>query len=179
MRKDSIVLIGMAGVGKSTIGLRLAGALGFSFTDLDEYISTLTRQTLQHIIDERGEKALLFLEEQSMYELNLDHRVVAPGGSIVYHPNLMEYLKGDSFIVYLNDTFENIKKRLTNASTRGIIGYKTKSLREIFDERQPLYLKYADVVVNQEGKSQQLVIRDIIRNYFMYFHKYPQSKSVR
>ncbi len=176
MKKESIVLIGMAGTGKSTIGLGLARALAFKFTDLDEYIRNKDGQTIQGIIDDKGEDALLTLEKQRMYELNMKHRVVAPGGSIIYHPDLMKYLKERSFLVHLDDTFENIKERLKDAPARGIVGFKSKSLREIYDERQPLYSKYADIIINQEGKSKKRIIKEIIKHYLMSHLENNQKK---
>ncbi len=166
MKKDCIVLIGMAGVGKSTVGLALARSLAFNFTDLDEYIQEKEGLTVQEIIKTQGEAALLELEKQRMYEIDLRRRVVAPGGSIIYHPDLMEDLKQRSIIIYLNDSFENVEGRLKNASTRGIVGLKSKSLREIYDERQPLYAKYADITVDPEGKSPEQVIEEIISRLF-------------
>jgi shikimate kinase len=165
VRRQSIVLIGMAGVGKSTIGLALAKALGFSFTDLDKYIRDKVGRTIQDIIDTKGEKALLLIEKRRMYEINIKRRIIAPGGSIIYHPDLMEFLKQRSVLVYLDDTFENVEGRLKNASTRGIVGLKNKTLREIYDERRPLYSKYADITVYPAGKSQEQVVKEIIKQY--------------
>jgi shikimate kinase len=162
MEKESIVLIGMAGVGKSTVGSALARSLGFSFTDLDAYIREKENLTVQHIIETRGEAAFLELEKQSMYEIDLKHRVVAPGGSMIYHFDLMEYLKRHSKIIYLNDSFENVESRLKNALTRGIVGLNRKSLREIYDERQPLYAKYADLTIDPEGKSPERMVVEIL-----------------
>ncbi len=151
----------MAGVGKSTIGSALARSLSFSFTDLDKYIREKEGLTVLDIIRTRGEKAFLEIEKQRMYEIDLKHRVIAPGGSIIYHPDLMEYLKCHSTLVYLDDRFENIEGRIKHASTRGIVGLKTKSLREIYDERCPLYAKYADITIVPEGKDQEQVIQEI------------------
>jgi shikimate kinase len=100
-----------------------------------------------------------------MYEIDMNRRVIAPGGSIIYHPDLMEYLKHKSVLIYLDDTFENIEGKLKNAPTRGIVGLKSKSLREIYDERRPLYSKYAHIIVDLEGKSQEQVISEIINRY--------------
>jgi shikimate kinase len=158
-------LIGMAGSGKSTIGLALARTLGFSFTDLDEYILDVDHKTIQEIIDTKGEEALLKLEKQRMYEIDLKSRVIAPGGSIIYHPDLMEYLKQHSVLVYLDDTYEKIEGRLKNVSTRGIVGLNRKSLREVYDERRPLYSRYADITVDSEGKSQEQLIAEILNKY--------------
>lgn len=166
--KESIVLIGMAGSGKSTIGSGLARALGFSFTDLDIYIREKEKQTIQEIIDIRGEEALLQLEKQRMYEIDLQRRVIAPGGSLVYHPDLMEYLKKHSIVIFLDDTFENIALRLKNAPTRGIVGFRKKSLREIFEERRPLYSRYSDIIVDPAGKSREAIINEIKDRYLKF-----------
>jgi len=165
MGKQGIVLIGMAGVGKSTIGSALARALGFNFTDLDEYIQEKDGQTVQEVIDTRGEEALLQLEKQRMLELDMQRKVIAPGGSIIYNSGLMEYLKRHSVLIYLEDTFENIQTRLKNAPTRGIVGLRNKSLRQIYDERHPLYAIYADICVETAGKSLEKIVSEIQNQY--------------
>ena len=167
MKSESIVLIGMAGVGKSTIGNSLAKALGFDFIDVDDYISKKEGKTLQEIIDAEGEEAFLEIEKRRMHEIDLTRRVVAPGGSIIYHADLMEYLKQHSTLVYLDDSFENIEGKLTDALIRGIVGLKSKSLRQIYDERRPLYLKYADITLNCLGKSQDRIVSEILQRYRM------------
>jgi len=167
MKSESIVLIGMAGVGKSTIGNSLAKALGFDFIDVDDYISKKEGKTLQEIIDAEGEEAFLEIEKRRMHEIDLTRRVVAPGGSIIYHADLMEYLKQHSTLVYLDDSFENIEEKLTDALIRGIVGLKSKSLRQIYDERRPLYLKYADITLNCLGKSQDRIVSEILQRYRM------------
>jgi shikimate kinase len=167
MQREGIVLIGMAGVGKSTVGLALAKALNFSFTDLDQYILEKDRKTVQDIIDTGGDETLLLTEKQRMLEIEIKRRVIAPGGSIVYDPHLMDYLKENACIVYLNDALENIEKRLKNAASRGIVGLKNKSLRQIYDERRPLYLKYADTIIESQGKSKEQVVSEILERYHM------------
>ncbi len=163
MSKVNIVLIGMAGVGKSTVGSLLAKVLGFGFVDLDAYLRDKEGKTIQQIIDDQGEAALLDLEKRRMYEIDLGHKVVSPGGSIVYNPEVMEYLKQHADIIYLDDTFENIKSKLGNALARGIVGLKSKSLREIYNERLPLYSRYADITIKVEGKSKEDVVSEILK----------------
>ena len=165
MKRESIVLIGMAGVGKSTVGISLAKALGFSFIDVDDYILEKDGKTVQEIIDDEGEETLLRIEKQRMYEIDLTRRVVAPGGSIIYHSDLMEYLRQHSTLVYLDDSFENIEGRLTDAPARGIVGFREKSLKQIYDERRPLYTRYADITVNCQGKSWDQIAREILHCY--------------
>ena len=165
MKSESIVLVGMAGVGKSTIGRALSEALGFSFIDVDDYILEKDGKTIQELIDDEGEQAFLQLEKQRMHEIDLTSKVVAPGGSIIYHPDLMEYLKQHSTLVYLDDSFENIEKRLPSVLARGIVGLRNKSLRQIYDERRPLYSRYADITVNCRGKSWDQIVKEILHRY--------------
>ena len=165
MKNDSIVLIGMAGVGKSAVGASLSKALGFNFIDLDNYILEKDGKTVQETIDDEGEEALLQLEKRRMYEIDLTHRVVSPGGSIIYHSDLMEYLRQHSTLVYLDDSFENIEERLTSVSARGVVGLKNKSLGQIYDERRPLYFKYADITLNCQDKSVDQLVREILHHY--------------
>ena len=91
--------------------------------------------------------------------------MVSPGGSIIYHSDLMEYLRQHSTLVYLDDSFENIEERLTSVSARGVVGLKNKSLGQIYDERRPLYFKYADITLNCQGKSQDQIAREILHHY--------------
>ena len=165
MKSECIVLIGMAGVGKSTVGVPLAKALVFSFIDVDECILEKDGRTAQEIIDNEGEETFLQLEKRRMYEIDLTHRVVAPGGSIIYHSDLMEYLKQRSTLVHLDDSFDDIEERLTNLSARGIVGLKNKPLREIYDERRPLYSKYADITIKCQAKSQDELVREILQHF--------------
>jgi shikimate kinase len=161
MQKNSIVLIGMAGAGKSTVGSALARELGFGFIDLDVYIREKEGCTIQSIIDTQGDQALLAREERYMLSLDLPGQVIAPGGSIVYLSSLMEYLKQKAILVYLEDSPENLEKRLDNAASRGIVGLKQKTLRQIYEERKPLYSRYADLTVIVSGKSLQQVVEEI------------------
>ena len=165
MKSESIVLVGMAGVGKSTIGRALSEALGFSFIDVDDYILEKDGKTIQELIDDEGEQTFLQLEKQRMHEIDLTGKVVAPGGSIIYHPDLMEYLKQHSTLVYLDDSFENIEKRLPSVLARGIVGLRNKSLRQIYDERRPLYFRYADITLNCQSKSHDQIAREILHHY--------------
>lgn len=165
MKDESIVLIGMAGVGKSTIGMSLAKTLGFNFIDVDAYIFEKDGKTIQEIIDGEGEETFRQLEKQRMREVDLPRMVVAPGGSIVYHPDLMEYLKQNSTLVYLDDSFEGIAEKLTGGLNRGIVGLKNKSLRQIYEERRPLYSRYADITINCQDKSQDQIVSEILQ-YF-------------
>lgn len=162
MKNDAVVLIGMAGVGKSTVGKTLAESLGFDFVDLDEYIFSKDGRTVRRIIAEYGDEALLQLEKGRMYEIVLSRIVVSPGGSIIYHPDLMKYLKKKSSVVHLDDSFENIEARLQSPSERGIVGLMNKTLKQIYNERRPLYFNCADITISCKGKSKDEVVKEII-----------------
>ena len=154
----------MAGVGKSTVGSALAGDLGFDFIDLDDYLVRKEGKTIQQIIDGQGEEKLLELENEGLREIDLNRKVISPGGSIIYDADIMKYLKQVSYLVYLDDTFENIRQRLGNAPTRGIVGLKTKSLKQIYDERRPIYSWYADITLDVGSKSKKEVVSEIIKS---------------
>ncbi len=168
MRKTGIVLIGMAGVGKSTIGMALAQAFGFGFLDVDDYIFQKDGKRIQEVIDAGGEEAFLRLEKRRMYEVQLPRMVVAPGGSIIYHPDLMSYLKENAVLVYLDDSFANIEAKLTGGLDRGIVGLRHKTLRQIYEERRPLYFKYADVIIDCRGKEQDEIVDEVLESNRQY-----------
>jgi shikimate kinase len=162
MHRESIILIGMPASGKSTVGKLLAKELGYRFIDLDVYIQEKDGRSLQDIIDTEGEAALMDIEKKSMSELNLYKLVVAPGGSLVYYADLMQELKKKALIVYLNESLSGLEKRLGNAPTRGIIGLKHKSLAGLYTERAPLYMQYADIVIDSDNLTCQQITSEII-----------------
>lgn len=161
MSKSNIVLIGMPGSGKSTIGKILSEIMHLDFLDCDDYIEQKEDSTLQQIIDDKGVEEFKRIEEAKMLELDLKNHVIAPGGSIIYYPKAIEHLKQTSFFVFLNVSFNEIKSRLKNAFTRGIVGLNTKTFYQLFNERFPLYVKYADVVIDCSGKSKNEIVKDI------------------
>ena len=154
----------MAGVGKSTLGRALAAKLGWDFIDIDVDLKRRTGKTLQQTIEEQGEGTLLRMEKQRILEIELNRKVISPGGSIIYDPELMAYLKESACLVYLDDAFENIEKRISNARTRGIIGLKSKTLAEIYLERQPLYAGYADILIDLRKKTSEEAVAGIIEH---------------
>ncbi len=171
MKSESIVLIGMAGVGKSTIGMALAEDLGFDFIDVDDYILQKDGKRIQEIIDSEGEEALLQVEKRRMFEIQLPEMVLAPGGSIIYHPDLMDYLKKNAVLIYLDDSYANIEAKLVGGLDRGIVGLRYKTLRQIYEERRPLYFKYADITIDCRGREQDEIVDEILKQYRQYSEK--------
>lgn len=157
MKKSNIVLIGMSGAGKSTVGVLLAKALGMGFTDTDIVIQQNAGRTLQSLLDSDGADAFLRLESQTVCALRAENCVIATGGSVVYSPAAMDALRANGRVVYLKAPFSELEKRLTNISTRGIVMRPGETLRGVFAEREPLYEKYCDLAVDCTGDIERCV----------------------
>ncbi len=138
----------MPGSGKSTVGVLLAKALGYSFIDTDLIISRKAGKPLQKILDEDGLDRFLELEEEVGSTLDCEYTVVATGGSMVLSKKAMEHLKSLGRVVYINVPFEEINRRVTNITTRGIVFHKDETLKNVFDQRTPLYRRCSDITVD-------------------------------
>ncbi|MBQ6809824.1 MAG: shikimate kinase [Firmicutes bacterium] len=161
-KKQNLPLIGMAGAGKSTLGVLLAKALGYDFIDTDILIQQKHKKLLQEIIDEEGIDAFLAIEEDILSELTIDRAIIATGGSAVYSDKAMQALKQHSTVVYLEVPYEEILSRVKNIATRGIVLKHGNSLKDAFEERQPLYHQYADIVVDCSKKDIESTLSEII-----------------
>ena len=146
--KDNVILIGMPGSGKSTVGVILAKTLGFDFIDTDLIISKNEGMKLQKIIDKKGLQSFLDSEEVAVCGLKCEKTVIATGGSVICRQRSMEYLKELGTIVYLNVPYSEIERRIKNIKTRGIAFEEGETLCDIFRKRTPLYQKYADVTID-------------------------------
>lgn len=152
----------MPGAGKSFIGEKLADFLGFSFVDPDKMLEKGQGRPLQEILDRLGESTFLWTEaEMSIASFDdADHIVLATGGSIVYSEDVMAKFARLSTIIYLEVAFEALKMRI-GEEPRGIIGLKSKTFLQLYQERVPLYEKWASVTVNGSQEPEK-VLRDII-----------------
>lgn len=158
----NIVLIGMSGAGKSTLGVLLAKALGMDYVDTDIVIQQHEGRLLQEIIDNDGIEKFMKIEENIVSNLKFNNCIIATGGSVVYSEKAMNLLKQGGQIIYLHVTYEEIKKRLKNITTRGIIIKKGYSLKEVYEERFPLYTKYSDITIDCSNKDIEYCISEII-----------------
>lgn len=161
MSKANVVLIGMPGAGKSTIGVLLAKALKKPFIDTDLFVQQKYGMFLQDIIDKHGIKSFLEMEERVVLEIDAQNCVVATGGSVIYSSSSVEHLKKDGILVYLKLRFDEIDNRLKDITSRGIVKENNKTLVELYNERIPLYEKYADITINCSNKHIEDIVSEI------------------
>ena len=160
--KSNIVLIGMAGSGKSTIGRLLARQLDRHFLDTDTLIEKNVNKHLQEIIDTESPAGFRRIEEGVILRLNCRNRVIATGGSVVYSQAAMEHLRRIGQIILLKVELSVLTARICNAATRGLVKKPEQSFADLYAERLPLYVRYADYVIDCSGKSKQSVCREIM-----------------
>lgn len=158
----NIVLIGMSGAGKSTLGVLLAKALGMDYVDTDIVIQQHEGRLLQDIIDHDGIEKFMEVEEKIVSKLQVTNSIVSTGGSVIYSEKAMTALKQDGYIIYLHVPYEEIKSRLTNITTRGIVIQKGSSLKDVYEERVPLYIKYSDTTLDCSNKDIEYCVSEMI-----------------
>jgi len=146
-KHSSIVLIGMPGAGKSTVGVMLAKLTCRSFVDTDVLIQSSQGRPLQDIIDREGYLTLRDIEEQVILQFDCRNCVIATGGSAVYSPAAMAHLKQHGILVFLQVDLPVLEARVRDLDTRGLAKRPDQSFRDLFAERVPLYEKYADVTI--------------------------------
>ena len=149
--KTNIVLIGMPGSGKSTVGVVLAKRLGYQFLDMDLVIQKQYGKLLWQIIAEQGNKGFMQIESKVNQEIDVQYTVIAPGGSVVLEAEAMRYLKEIGVVVYLKIGYKELEQRLGDLTTRGVVLEKGATLRDLYDIRTPLCEQYADIVIEEKG----------------------------
>ena len=151
---NSISLIGMAGAGKSSVGLELAKQLKLHFIDSDALIEAKFNQTLQNILDDSGYLKLRDIEEETILSIELTNSILATGGSAVYSARAMQYLKQNSLVIYLEVPFDQILQRVPSFLDRGFAKEANQSIEDAFQERQALYVESAHhVILNTDDLS--------------------------
>ena len=162
MNKQNVVLIGMPGVGKSTVGVILAKVLGYEFVDSDLLIQKAEKRLLREIIAQEGQAGFLKIVNSVNACIDMENSVLATGGSVVYCTEAMEHLKKIGTVVYLKLDYEILKKRLGNLRCRGVVLRKGQTLKDLYDERTPLYEKYADIVVDEKNLNIEETLQKIL-----------------
>lgn len=147
--KNNIVLIGMPGIGKSTIGVILAKLIGYRFMDSDLVIQEQEGKLLKDIIEEKGTKGFLEVENRINAQISPQKTVIATGGSVVYGEEAMAHFKDIATIIYLKASYPVIEARLSNIKNRGVVIEDGQTLEDLYNERIVLYEKYADITVEE------------------------------
>lgn len=167
--KDNVVLIGMPGAGKSTVGVVLAKNLGMDFVDVDLVICRRYGGNLQSIVNRLGHDAFLKAEGEAAMTLDCERSVVATGGSMIYSEAAMERFKHTGVVVYIRAALADLEKRITNLADRGIAFKNGETLADIYRDRTPLYESWADIVVDTcDGDSIEGVAMKIKRELEAY-----------
>jgi shikimate kinase len=161
--KSNLVLIGMPGSGKSTVGVILAKRTSHDFVDTDVVIQSVEHRSLQAIMDKEGYMKLREIEARVLQTLKLENHIISTGGSAVYSDAAMQHLRKNGTTIYLDVSVATLRSRITDYETRGIAKRPDQSFDDLFEERTRLYKKYADLVVKGDGMSQDAVCNHIIK----------------
>lgn len=161
--KENIVLIGMPGCGKSTVGVVLAKAMGYQFLDSDLLIQSRENRLLCEIIEQEGLDGFNRIEEEVNASIRARQTVIATGGSVVYGEAAMKHLKEIGEIVYMKLSLPSVQERLGDLTRRGVSLRPDQTLEDLYYERIPLYEKYADVIVDEEGMDIRRVVSTILQ----------------
>ena len=161
---DNIILVGMPSCGKSTLGRILSKELQYDFLDTDEVIIRQNGCPLRDILDARGVDGFVAVEEAAVCSVQAEKTVIATGGSVVYSEKAMEHLKKMGKVVYLCLTFDEMERRLGDLHARGVAIAPGATLQDLYNERVPLYEKYADIIVNiRNGNSVRQSMQNLLQ----------------
>lgn len=160
--KNNIVLIGMPGVGKSTIGVILAKILGYKFVDADLLIQEREGRLLKDIIAQEGIDGFIQIENDVNKSIQTQKTIIATGGSVVYGKEAMEHLSEIGTVIYLKLDLNHLKKRLGDVKGRGVVLRENQTLEDLFNERTPLYEKYADIEVDEAGLTVEMTVDKLV-----------------
>ncbi len=161
---NNIILIGMPGAGKSTVGAALAKKLGYGFIDSDYVIEENCGKPLNKILAEKGQDGFLEIENFINATIDVKNYVIATGGSAIYGKDAMEHFARTGDIIYLKLSYKEIAARLGDLEERGIALKGGQTLEDIYAKREPLYEKYAQITLDCENKSVRKIVNEIVKN---------------
>jgi shikimate kinase len=164
MEKSNLILIGMPGAGKSTLGVLLAKALRRDFLDTDVALQNRQGQTLQELISRLSLEGFCKLEAEYLAGLTIHHTVIATGGSAVYYESAMKHLKQSGYALYLQLPLDILQKRLADMSARGVVIEPGQTLQTLYEKRIPLYEKYADLTIPLAGLTHEQALQRILQH---------------
>ncbi len=172
--KNNIILIGMPGAGKSTVGVLLAKELAKDFVDTDVLIQVQQKTILQDILDKKGYMELRRIEEQVLLNATFTNHVIATGGSAVYSQSGIEHLKASGIAIFMEVSIDVLRRRIHNYETRGIAKRPEQSFDELFEERRQLYVKYADLIIDCNRGTPDVIV-DKIKEQLASMHSQLQK----
>ena len=158
----NVILIGMPGCGKSTLGVLLAKSLMMDFVDTDLIMQNRAGKPLQQLVDELGTEGFSRMEEACIQSLALDNTVIATGGSVALEEGAMMHLAKTGPIVFIKLSYQTIESRLNNISTRGITLEKGQTLQNLYDYRQPFYERWGQIVVEADGQDIEQTVAALV-----------------
>ena len=159
--KNNVILIGMPGAGKSTIGKALAAKMQYGFIDSDTIIEENCGKKLSDIIFESGKDGFLEIENFINATMKARNKVIATGGSAVFGNDAMEHFTRIGDIIYLKLSFKEIAKRIDDLKRRGVVFEENESLEDVYAKREPLYEKYAQITIDCDGKSVKEIVKEL------------------
>lgn len=159
---SNVILIGMPACGKSINGVVLAKTMRKSFVDTDLLIQEAEDCSLQEIIDGKGNDYFRQVEEEVLCAMDVKNAVVSTGGSAIYYDSAMQHMKENGVVVYLQVSLKTIEERLSNIKTRGVTMEKGATIASLYEERIPLYEKYADITIKSDGLTVEETVEAII-----------------
>ncbi|MBR3875961.1 MAG: shikimate kinase [Clostridia bacterium] len=171
----TITLVGMPAVGKSCMGRAIAKAFNMKLVDGDKVIEATDGRRLQQIMDEEGLEGFKRIEEETLLTIDEDNIVFTPGGSAVYYPSVMERFKEKGIVVYLYASADVISNRLVDFSKRGVVLKPGMTMQDLYNERAPLFEKYADITINCNGTAFKQYKTQGIRKIAEYLNKTGQK----
>jgi shikimate kinase len=168
IKRKNLILIGMPGSGKSTVGVILAKALTRPYLDSDILIQLKENRSLQDIVDADGYMVLRDIEEHVLLGINCENHVIATGGSAAYSDKAMKHLRENGVIIFLDASLKTLRSRIHNYETRGLAKRADQSFEDLFQERLELYTTYADIIIDSNNRSQDQVCDDIYDQLELY-----------
>lgn len=159
---NNIIFIGMPAAGKSTIGVVAAKRLGYGFVDTDLLIQEQEGKLLCEIIRERGTEGFLEVEDRVNAQVEAEHSIISPGGSVVYCKHAMEHYKKIGTVVYLQVSYETIQERIGDPRARGVALREGQTLFDLYEERRVLFEKYADLTICEDGLTLEETIDKVL-----------------
>ena len=161
MERKNIILIGMPGAGKSTVGVILAKRTGFQFIDTDLIIQAQEKSRLQQIIDAQGLQNFRRIEEQMLLDLHTEHSVIATGGSVVYSEKGMKAIGHTGSLIYIQVSLSALHKRIADIGQRGLVMSKGQTFEQLYQERTPLYEKFSQLTISGDGLTAEQIAAKI------------------